>query len=154
MSDLNNFCCTGYLGADVESRKFQSGDPVINMRVAVSDQWKDSATGEKREKTLWLPVVITNKGLCRIAETYLRKGSRVALSGALQQREWVDKDGGKHTVVELVLGPYNASLTMLDGATGDKPASKPSPADDPRFDPPGGGGMDDDAIPFGAETRI
>lgn len=113
MSDLNQYSCTGRLGADPECRTFQNGDPVVNLRVAVSETWKDSS-GEKKERTLWLPVKITNKGICNVAERFLSKGSQVALSGKLASRSW-EKDGQTHYVTELVLGPFNSTLTMLGG---------------------------------------
>lgn len=113
MSDLNQYSCTGRLGADPECRTFQNGDPVVNLRVAVSETWKDS-NGEKKERTLWLPVKITNKGICNVAERFLTKGSQVALSGKLESRSW-EKDGQTHYVTELVLGPFNSTLTMLGG---------------------------------------
>ena len=112
MSDLNQYTCTARLGADPESRFFNNGDPVTNMRVAVSKSWKKD--GQKQEKTLWLPVIITNKNLCKIAGDYLKKGSKVALSGELQSRSY-EKDGNTVWVTELVLGPFNSVLTMLDG---------------------------------------
>jgi single-strand DNA-binding protein len=119
MSDLNNYSCTGRLGADPESRRFTDGKPVVNMRIAVSDTWRDRNTGTKKENTLWLPVVITAEGLCKIAEQYLKKGSRVALSGSLRTRSW-EKDGQKREVTELVLTPFQGTMTMLDGASGEQ----------------------------------
>ena len=116
MSDLNTFSCTGRLGADPELRRFNDGKPVVNLRVAVSDTWKDRNTGERKENTLWLPVVITSEGLCKIAEQYLKKGSRVAISGALKSRSW-EKDGQKREVTELSISPFQGTLTMLDGTS-------------------------------------
>lgn len=156
MSDLNIFTCTGRLGADPECRKFPDGKPVVSLRVAVSEQWKSRDTGEKKENTLWLPVTITSEGLCRIAEAYLKKGSRVAITGMLKARSY-EKDGNTVWVTELHLTPFQGSLTMLDGP-GDREAepSRPSiPRDKasrqiaPAFETPG---MDDD-IPFAPEWR-
>ena len=142
MSDLNQYSCTGRLGADPECRTFQNGDPVVNLRVAVSETWKDSS-GEKKERTLWLPVKITNKGICNVAERFLSKGSQVALSGKLESRSY-EKDGQTHYVTELVLGPFNSTLTMLGG-----PQSK-GEGQQPDNGP--GAGMDED-IPFSPERR-
>jgi len=158
MSDLNIFTCTGRLGADPECRKFPDGKPVVSLRVAVSEQWKSRETGEKKENTLWLPVTITSEGLCRIAEAYLKKGSRVALSGMLKARSY-EKDGNTVWVTELHLTPFQGTLTMLDGPSdrdqssqseaprqrmsADK-ASRQIPQHAPAFE---SGGMDDD-IPF------
>lgn len=114
MADINNYTCTGRLGANPECRTFPNGDPVVNLRIAVDCSYKDR-DGNRVDKTLWMPVKITNKGLCRVAEAYLSKGSRVGLSGRLEARSY-DKDGQTHWVTELVLGPYNAELVMLDSA--------------------------------------
>jgi single-strand DNA-binding protein len=143
MSDLNNFSCTGRLGAAPESRTFQSGDPVVNLRVAVSESWKDRE-GNKQEKTLWLPVKITNKGLCSVAERFLTKGAKVALSGKLESRSY-DKDGQTHYVTELVLGPFNGSLTLLDSRGSDAGETTPQRSSQPVD---AASALDDDAIPF------
>jgi single-strand DNA-binding protein len=142
MSDLNQFTCTGRLGADPECRKFQSGDPVVNLRIAISDNWKDKE-GNRQERTLWLPVKITNKGLCSVAERFLSKGSKVALSGKLESRSY-EKDGQTHYVTEVVLGPFNGSLTMLDskgGDAGDTDGQRKAPEHAASDD-------DDEIIPF------
>lgn len=139
MTDINTYTCTGRLGADPQVARFQSGDPVVNLRVAVDCSYKPK-DGAKVEKTLWLPVKITSKGLCTISEAYLRKGSRVGLSGVLESRSY-EKDGQTHWVTELVLGPYNSQLTMLDGPRRD--------AGDDRTETASAGGGDlDDEIPF------
>ena len=118
MSDTNVFVCTGRLGGDPVKRTFNSGDSVVNFNLAIGDQWKNRETGEKQERTLWLNVSIQNHGIAKVAEQYLKKGSRVSISGKLQSREY-EKDGQKHTVIELVISPYGGSLTMLDGPSGD-----------------------------------
>lgn len=138
MTDINTYICTGRLGADPQVARFQSGDPVVNLRVAVDCSYKDR-DGNKVDKALWMPVKITNKGLCKIAEAYLRKGSRVGLMGKLETRSY-DKDGQTHWVTELVLGPYNGDLTMLDGRR-EAGASESETAG-------AGGGEMDDQIPF------
>ena len=147
MSDTNVFVCTGRLGGDPVKRTFNSGDSVVNFNLAIGDQWKNRETGEKQERTLWLNVSIQNQGIAKVAEQYLKKGSRVSISGKLQSREY-EKDGQKHTVIELVISPFGGSLTMLDGPSGDSQPrqqerrSTGSPA--PAFE---AGGLDDD-IPF------
>lgn len=113
MASLNRVDLIGRLGADPESRKLNSGDPVVNFRMAVSETWRDKSTGERREKTTWLPVVIFNENLCKVAESFLRKGSQCFVSGALQTREY-EKDGHKHTVVEVVLQKFRGELQLLD----------------------------------------
>jgi single-strand DNA-binding protein len=115
---VNKVILVGNLGADPEIRRTQDGRPIANLRVATSESWRDKATGERREKTEWHRVVIFNEGLCRIAEQYLKKGSKVYLEGALQTRKWQDKDGQDRYSTEVVLQGFNSQLTMLDRAGG------------------------------------
>ena len=90
---VNKVILVGNLGADPEIRRTQDGRPIANLRVATSESWRDKNTGERKEKTEWHRVVIFSEGLCKIAEQYLKKGSKVYLEGALQTRKWQDKDG-------------------------------------------------------------
>jgi single-strand DNA-binding protein len=115
---VNKVILIGNLGADPEIRRTQDGRPIANLRVATSESWRDKATGERKEKTEWHRVVIFNEGLCRIAEQYLKKGSKVYLEGALQTRKWQDKDGQDKYSTEVVLQGFNSQLTMLDGRGG------------------------------------
>lgn len=118
---VNKVILIGNLGADPEIRSTQDGRPIANLRVATTESWKDRNTGERREKTEWHRVVIFSEGLCRIAEQYLKKGSKVYLEGQLQTRKW-EKDGQDHYSTEVVLQGFNSSLTMLDsrgGGSGD-----------------------------------
>jgi single-strand DNA-binding protein len=115
---VNKVILIGNLGADPEIRRTQDGRPIANLRVATSDTWRDKATGERREKTEWHRVVIFNEGLCRIAEQYLKKGSKVYLEGSLQTRKWQDQSGQDRYSTEVVLQGFNAQLTMLDRAGG------------------------------------
>lgn len=112
---VNKVILVGNLGADPEIRRTQDGRPVGNLRVATSESWRDKASGERRERTEWHRVVIFSEGLCKIAEQYLRKGSKVYLEGQLQTREWEDQSGQKRYTTEVVLQGFNATLTMLDG---------------------------------------
>ena len=112
---VNKVILIGNLGADPEIRHTQDGRPIVNLRVATSDSWRDKATGERREKTEWHRVVIFSEGLARIAEQYLRKGSKVYLEGALQTRKWEDQSGQERYSTEVVLQGFNSTLTMLDG---------------------------------------
>jgi single-strand DNA-binding protein len=112
---VNKVILIGNLGADPEIRHTQDGRPIANLRVATSDSWRDKATGERREKTEWHRVVIFNENLARIAEQYLKKGSKVYLEGSLQTRKWEDQQGQERYTTEVVLQGFNAQLTMLDG---------------------------------------
>ena len=115
---VNKVILVGNLGADPEVRRTQDGRPIVNLRVATSENWRDKATGERREKTEWHRVVIFSEGLAKIAEQYLKKGSKVYLEGALQTRKWQDKDGNDRYSTEVVLQGFNSALTMLDRAGG------------------------------------
>ena len=112
---VNKVILIGNLGADPEIRRTQDGRPIANLRIATSESWRDKTSGERKEKTEWHRVVIFNEGLCKIAEQYLKKGSKVYLEGALQTRKWQDKDGQDKYSTEVVLQGFNSSLTMLDG---------------------------------------
>ena len=123
---LNRVMLIGNLGADPEVRTFQNGGKVCNLRIATSETWKDKTSGEKREKTEWHSVAIFNEGLVRIAEQYLRKGSKVYIEGQLQTRKWQDQSGADKYSTEIVLQGFNGTLTMLDGPSGDKQDRPPS----------------------------
>lgn len=112
---VNKVILIGNLGADPEIRHTQDGRPVCNLRVATTDSWRDKNTGERREKTEWHRVVIFSEGLCRVAEQYLRKGSKVYIEGQLQTRRWEDQQGQERYTTEIVLQGFNGTLTMLDG---------------------------------------
>jgi single-strand DNA-binding protein len=113
---VNKVILIGNLGADPEIRRTQDGRPVANLRIATSESWKDKATGERRERTEWHRVVIFNENLCRIAEQYLKKGSKVYIEGALQTRKWQDQSGQDRYSTEVVLQNFRGELTLLDRA--------------------------------------
>ena len=115
---VNKFILIGNLGRDPEVRSFQNGGKVCNLRIATSENWKDKNTGERREKTEWHSVAIFQEGLVRIAEQYLRKGSKVYIEGQLQTRKWQDQSGQDKYSTEVVLQGYGGTLTMLDGRDG------------------------------------
>jgi len=113
---VNKVILVGNLGADPEIRRTQDGRPVANLRVATSESWKDKTTGERREKTEWHRIVIFNENLCRIAEQYLKKGSKVFIEGQLQTRKWQDQSGQDRYSTEVVLQGFRGELTLLDRA--------------------------------------
>ena len=115
---VNKVIIVGNLGRDPESRSFQNGGKVVNLRIATSDSWKDKNTGERKEATEWHSVAIFNEGLANVAERYLRKGSKVYIEGALKTRKWTDQAGVDKYSTEIVLQGFNSVLTMLDGAPG------------------------------------
>ncbi|MBB1092472.1 single-stranded DNA-binding protein [Rhodopseudomonas pseudopalustris] len=166
---VNKVILVGNLGADPEIKRTQDGRPIANLRIATSETWRDRASGERKEKTEWHRVVIFSEGLCKIAEQYLKKGSKIYLEGQLQTRKWTDQSGAERYSTEVVLQNFNSVLTMLDGRAGggsgggggygaddssggDFGSSGPSSSAPRRPVPASGGGgrgsdMDDD-IPF------
>jgi len=115
---VNKVILVGNLGRDPESRSFQNGGKVVELRIATSETWKDRNSGERKERTEWHTVKVFNEGLANVAERYLRKGSKVYIEGALQTRKWQDQDGKDRYSTEIVLQGFNSVLTMLDGAPG------------------------------------
>ncbi|TCP41016.1 single-stranded DNA-binding protein [Rhodovulum marinum] len=111
---VNKVILIGNLGRDPEVRSFQNGGKVCNLRIATSENWKDRNTGERREKTEWHTVAIFSEPLVRIAEQYLRKGSKVYIEGQLETRKWQDQSGQDRYSTEVVLRPYRGELTLLD----------------------------------------
>ena len=112
---VNKVILIGNLGRDPEVRSFPNGGKVCNLRIATSENWKDRNTGERREKTEWHSVAIFSEPLVRIAEQYLRKGSKIYIEGQLETRKWQDQSGQDRYSTEVVLRPYTSTLTMLDG---------------------------------------
>jgi single-strand DNA-binding protein len=150
---VNKVILIGNLGADPEVRHTQDGRPIVNLRLATTDSWRDKNTGERREKTEWHRVVIFSEGLARVAEQYLRKGSKVYVEGALQTRKWEDQSGQERYTTEVVLQGFNSTLTMLDGRQQGGGMSDDSGGGDfGRTKPLSGGGsfnkVLDDEIPF------
>lgn len=115
---VNKVIIIGNLGRDPEVRTFQNGGKVCNLRVATSETWKDRNSGERRERTEWHSVAIFSEPLVRIAEQYLRKGSKVYLEGQLETRKWQDQSGQDRYSTEVVLRPYRGELTLLDSRDG------------------------------------
>lgn len=124
---VNKVIIVGNLGRDPEVRSFQNGGKVVNLRIATSETWRDRNTGERKERTEWHSVAIFSEPLAKIAEQYLRKGSKVYIEGALETRKWQDQSGQDRYSTEIVLRPYRGELTLLDG----------------RGEGGGGGGYDD-----------
>lgn len=152
MASLNRVDIIGNLGADPEIRRLNDGSPVVNLRVACTDTWRDKNTGDRKERTEWVSVVIFNEGLAKVAEQYLKKGSKVFVSGSLQTRKW-EKDGVDRYTTEVVLQKFRGELVLLDARRDDQPGMSAyvSKADreadrtsygDPASD------LDQDSIPF------
>ncbi|MDO8379496.1 single-stranded DNA-binding protein [Phenylobacterium sp.] len=112
---VNKVILVGNLGADPEIRSLGSGDRVANLRIATSETWRDKSSGERKEKTEWHRVVIFNENLVKVAENYLKKGSKVYIEGSIQTRKWTDQSGVEKFSTEIVLQKFRGELTMLDG---------------------------------------
>jgi len=153
---VNKVIIVGNLGRDPEVRSFQNGGKVCNLRIATSETWKDKSSGERREKTEWHSVAITSEPVVRIAEQYLRKGSKVYIEGQLETRKWQDQSGQDRYSTEVVLRPYSGTLTLLDSAGGGQGGGSqggydqgPNYGGSPSQGGTGGGSRDmDDEIPF------
>jgi len=115
---VNKVILIGNLGRDPESRSFNNGGKVCNLRIATSENWKDKQTGERKERTEWHSVAIFSEGLANVAERYLRKGSKVYIEGQLRTRKWQDQSGNDRYSTEVVIDGFNGSMTMLDGRDG------------------------------------
>jgi len=116
---VNKVILIGNLGADPEIRSLGSGDRVANLRVATSETWRDRASGERKEKTEWHRVVVFNENIVKVCENYLKKGAKIYVEGALQNRKWTDQSGVEKFSTEVVLQKFRGELTMLDGRGGD-----------------------------------
>ena len=114
---VNKAILVGNLGKDPEIRRTQDGKAIVNMTVATSESWRDKSSGERKEKTEWHRVVVFNEGLAKVAEQYLKKGSKIYIEGQIQTRKWTDQSGVEKYSTEIVLQGFGGVLTMLDGPT-------------------------------------
>ncbi|MBA4351725.1 MAG: single-stranded DNA-binding protein [Rhodobacter sp.] len=115
---VNKVIIVGNLGRDPEVRSFQNGGKVVNLRIATSETWRDKSSGERKERTEWHSVAIFNENLAKVAEQYLKKGSKVYIEGQLETRKWQDQSGQDRYTTEVVLRQYRGELTILDGRDG------------------------------------
>jgi len=144
---VNKVILVGNLGRDPEIRTMQSGQKLANLSVATSEQWRDKASGERRERTEWHRVVIFNDNLCDVVERYLRKGMKVYIEGQLQTRKWQDQSGQDRYTTEVVLQRFRGDLQMLDRA-GDSGGGGGDHGGGQSREPAAAGNELDDDIPF------
>ena len=149
---VNKVILIGNLGRDPEVRTFQNGGKVCNLRIATSENWKDRNTGERRERTEWHSVAIFSEPLARVAEQYLKKGSKVYIEGQLETRKWQDQSGQDRYSTEVVLRPYRSELTMLDGR-GEGGGGGGGYGSDQSGGDFGGGGYSSEPAPVGGASR-
>lgn len=151
MTGVNKVILVGNLGADPEVRRLNDGNPVVNLRLATSETWRDKQSGERKERTEWHRVVIFNENLAKVAEEYLRKGSKLYIEGQLQTRKWSDRDGNDRYATEIVLQRFRGELQMLDSKRESQDGGYGSRRDGGNY---GGGGETDpggdldDEVPF------
>ena len=153
MSGVNKAIILGHLGKDPDIRTLPSGGKAATFSVATSESWRDKTTGERKEKTDWHRVVIFNEALVKVAESYLKKGSKVYVEGAMRPRDWTDQGNVKRYVTEIVLSGFHCSITLLDRAPGAPPPDENSygTAKTTESNPsstPGKNADIDDEIPF------
>jgi single-strand DNA-binding protein len=146
---VNKVIIVGNLGKDPELRRMPNGNPVVNITIATSESWKDKASGERKEKTEWHRVVIFDENIAKVAENYLKKGSKVYLEGALQTRKWTDQQGVEKYSTEIVLQKFRGELVMLDAkgegqSGGGDPYQDRSKVEPGKFD----SDIESDSIPF------
>jgi single-strand DNA-binding protein len=149
MSSVNKVILVGNVGKDPEVRYTQDGKAIVNLSIATSETWRDKASGERKEKTEWHRVVIFNEGLSKVAEAYVKKGSKLYVEGQLQTRKWTDKDGVEKYSTEVVLQNFRGELVLL----GDKGERQEQTAGDIEKEVqktfPGAKAKDlDDEVPF------
>jgi single-strand DNA-binding protein len=123
MSGVNKVILIGHLGRDPEIRRTTAGDMIASFSLATSETWRDKDTGERKERTEWHNVVIFNDGLAKIAEQYLKKGSKVYLEGQMRTRDYEGRDGIKRRTTEVVLAKFRGELTLLDSQSNRPPAA-------------------------------
>lgn len=111
---LNQCQFIGNVGRDPEIRHTQDNKKIVNFSLAVSEKWK-SASGEQKERTEWVRVVCFNDGLSGVIENYVKKGSKLFISGKMQTRKWQDQSGSDKYSTEVVLQGFDCKLVMLDG---------------------------------------
>ena len=138
---VNKVIIVGNLGRDPEVRSFANGGKVVSLNIATSESWRDKASGERKERTEWHRVSILNEPLAKIAEQYLKKGSKVYIEGQLETRKWQDQSGAEKYTTEVVLRPYRGELTLLDGREGGSSGGGPGGYEDRGgYEDQGGGG--------------
>jgi single-strand DNA-binding protein len=147
---VNKAIIIGNVGRDPEVRTFQSGGRIVSFSIATSESWRDKSTGERKERTEWHNISIMNDALGKIAEQYVRKGSKVYIEGQIQTRAWQDKDGNERKSTEIVIPMFGGVLALLDGKDGGGKPAAPSarePSSDRTYNNQLSSQLDDD-IPF------
>lgn len=124
MSGVNKVILIGNVGHTPEIKTTESGNKIASFSIATSETWKDKATGERKEATEWHKVAIFNQGVVKVVEQFVKKGTKLYLSGKLKTRKYTGKDGIERSVTEIVIGAFDGELVLLDGK--DKAGAIPS----------------------------
>lgn len=149
---VNKVILIGNLGRDPEIRSFQNGGRVASFSIATSENWKDKATGEKKERTEWHRISVLNEKLVEIVERYIKKGSKLYIEGQLETRKWTDKDGQEKFTTEVVLRPFRGEITLLDSAGGGSRGNNaPSMTEEQAF---GGGSSSSSSSSIGSSADL
>ncbi|MVW71320.1 MULTISPECIES: single-stranded DNA-binding protein [unclassified Bordetella] len=117
MASVNKVILVGNLGRDPEVRYSPDGAAICNVSIATTSQWKDKASGERREETEWHRVVMYNR-LAEIAGEYLKKGRSVYIEGRLKTRKWQDKDTGADRYSTEIVADQMQMLGGREGGEG------------------------------------
>lgn len=136
---LNKVMIIGHLGRDPEMRYTPSGRPVTTFTVATSRSW-NTVDGERHQETEWFNVVAWGN-LAEICKQYLTKGQQVYVEGRLQTRHWEDKEGVKHSSVEIVSNEMMMLGDRRDSGNAEKHVAEASEEAEPTA-------TDEDEFPF------
>lgn len=115
---INKVILVGNVGKTPEIRRTNSGDPIASFSLATTESWSDRNSGDRKEKTEWHNIVVFNKGLVKIIENYIDKGTKLYIEGQLQTRRWQDKDGNDRYITEIVLQAFKSDLQILSKREG------------------------------------
>lgn len=146
MASMNKVMLIGYLAADPEVRFTASGDSIATIRLATTSNWKDKATGERKEQTEWHRVIFFGR-LAEVAANYLKKGKMVYIEGRLQTRKWQDQSGQDRYTTEIIASEMNMLSTKGQEHNPLDTSAEPSSSHQKQEEVAQFAGLDDD-IPF------
>lgn len=157
MAAVNKVILVGNLGKDPEMRYMPSGDPIANFRLAMTERFKDKASGDWKEATEWIGCAAFGRQ-AEIVGEYLKKGSAVYIEGRLRTRKYQAADGTDRYMTEVRVDNFQMLGGRGDGGAERRQQDSDEPrgprAGTPRQGQPAGtretpaGGYDDDDIPF------
>ncbi len=110
---VNKVILVGNVGGEPEIRFTQDGAKVSSFSIATSETWKSKDTGERQTRTQWHRIVVFNEQLATIVESYVKKGTRLYVEGALQTRKYTGNDGVERNITEVVLTRFKGEISIL-----------------------------------------